>query len=46
MDIESYKEAFKRGENIDFYVSRKKLYFLFYLFLASLCGSIFCTDFL
>lgn len=37
MDIEKYKEAFKRGENIDFYVSRKKLYFFFFLFLGSAC---------
>ena len=34
MDIESYKEAFKRGENIDFLISRSKLYFFFFLFLG------------
>ena len=37
MDISQYKEAFKRGENIDFPISRKKLYFFFFLFLGVSC---------
>ena len=34
MDLENYKEAFKRGENIDFYVSRERMCLAIFIFLV------------
>ena len=43
MDLENYKETFKRGENIDFLMSKKKIVIWFFSFLgvACLCACVF-----